>query len=185
VYRSALAHRDLRLLLTAMLVSMAGSWAYNVALLTVVYERTESLAWVGAATLGRFIPQLLFSPYAGVVADRFERLNIVLERSALARHEARVGRQEQVLVEGPSKRKPEVTSGRTRQNKLAHFRADGRALTPGSFATVEIHRAGPHFLEANLVEVEADSPENTGEASPGGGGAGRSAIRRRIPLSVA
>jgi hypothetical protein len=78
VYRSALAHRDLRLLLSAMLVSMAGSWAYNVALLAVVYERTGSLAWVGAATLGRFIPQLLFSPYAGVLADRFERIRVLV-----------------------------------------------------------------------------------------------------------
>ena len=56
-----------------MLVLMAGSWAYNVALLAVVYERTQSLAWVGAATLGRFIPQLIMSPYGGVVAERFER----------------------------------------------------------------------------------------------------------------
>jgi hypothetical protein len=78
VYRSALAHRDLRLLLTAMLVSMVGSWAYNVALLAVVYERTESLAWVGGATLARFIPQLLFSPYAGVVAERFERVRVMI-----------------------------------------------------------------------------------------------------------
>jgi MFS family permease len=78
VYRSALAHRDLRLLLTGMLVSMAGSWAYNVALLAVVYDRTGSLAWVGAATLGRFIPMLLFSPYAGVVADRFERVRVMV-----------------------------------------------------------------------------------------------------------
>ena len=84
MYRSALAHRDLRLLLTAMLVSMAGSWAYNVALLTVVYERTESLAWVGAATLGRFIPQLLFSPYAGVVADRFERVRVMVSCDLIA-----------------------------------------------------------------------------------------------------
>ena len=67
-----------------MLVSMAGSWAYNVALLAVVYERTESLAWVGAATLGRFIPQLLFSPYAGVVADRFERVRVMVSCDLIA-----------------------------------------------------------------------------------------------------
>ena len=84
MYRSALANRDLRLLLTAMLVSMAGSWAYNVALLAVVYERTGSLAWVGAATVGRFIPQLLFSPYAGVIADRFERVRVMVGCDLLA-----------------------------------------------------------------------------------------------------
>lgn len=84
MYRSALAHRDLRLLLVSMLVSMAGSWAYNVALLAVVYERTGSLAWVGAATLGRFIPQLLFSPYAGVLAERFERIRLMVSCDLLA-----------------------------------------------------------------------------------------------------
>ncbi len=39
-----------------------------------------------------------------VVAERFEQLRVVVERSALARHRARVGRVEEVVVEGPSKR---------------------------------------------------------------------------------
>jgi len=84
VYRSALAHRDLRLLLTAMLVSMVGSWAYNVGLLAVVYDRTGSLGWVGAAGLGRFVPPLLFSPYAGVIAERFERVRVMVGCDLLA-----------------------------------------------------------------------------------------------------
>jgi MFS transporter/cyclic nucleotide-binding protein len=84
VYRSALAHRDLRLLFSAMLVSLAGSWAYNVALLAVVYDRTGSLGWVGAAMIGRFIPQLLFSPYAGVVAERFERVRVMVACNLVA-----------------------------------------------------------------------------------------------------
>ena len=69
-----------------------------------------------------------------VIAERFERLRVVVERSALARHEARVGRVEEVLVEGPSKRDPAMTSGRTRQNKLVHFRraAAGRDLRRGA-----------------------------------------------------
>ena len=50
MFRSALAHRDLRLLYAGMTVSMAGYWAYNVALLAVVYDRTGSLGWVAAAT---------------------------------------------------------------------------------------------------------------------------------------
>src|SRR5215204_3669422 len=84
MYRSALAQRDLRLLLSAAFVSLAGTWAYNVALLAVVYERTGSLAWVGAATVGRFVPQLLFSPYAGVMADRFERVGVMISSDLLA-----------------------------------------------------------------------------------------------------
>ena len=49
-----------------------------------VYERTESLAWVGAATVGRFVPAILTSPYAGVLADRFERVRVMVASDLLA-----------------------------------------------------------------------------------------------------
>jgi tRNA-2-methylthio-N6-dimethylallyladenosine synthase len=87
-----------------------------------------------------------------VASERFQRLRLVVERSALRRHEARVGRVEEVLVEGPSKRDPSVTSGRTRQNKLVHF-VPPRPLRAGSYATVEITRGAPHFLEGTVVDV--------------------------------
>jgi len=89
-----------------------------------------------------------------VVAERFERLRIVVERSALAKHEARIGLTEEVVVEGPSKRDPLVTSGRTGQNKLVHFRAD-RVLRPGTVAEVHVTGAGPHFLRGDLLAVTA------------------------------
>jgi tRNA-2-methylthio-N6-dimethylallyladenosine synthase len=98
-----------------------------------------------AAMTEAFVP-------ADVVRDRFERLRVVVERSALAKHQARVGRVEQVLVEGPSKRDSNMTSGRTRQNKLVHF---ARPLPVGTFADVRIARAAPHFLAGDLVEVTA------------------------------
>ncbi|MDQ4070391.1 MAG: tRNA (N6-isopentenyl adenosine(37)-C2)-methylthiotransferase MiaB, partial [Actinomycetota bacterium] len=60
-----------------------------------------------AAMTDRFVP-------ADVIAERFERLKIVLERSALAHHQARIGRVEDVLIEGPSKKDPAVATGRTR-----------------------------------------------------------------------
>ena len=88
---------------------------------------------------------------AAVAGERFARLRLVVERAALRRHEARVGRIEEVLIEGPSKRDPSVTSGRTRQNKLVHF-TPPRPLRTGSYATVEITRGAPHFLEADFVE---------------------------------
>jgi tRNA-2-methylthio-N6-dimethylallyladenosine synthase len=86
-----------------------------------------------------------------VVAERFARLDIVVQRSALLRHEARVGRVEEVLVEGPSRKDPTVLTGRTRQNKLLHF-ASG-PLRPGSYATVRVTGAAPHHLRGDLVEV--------------------------------
>ena len=100
-----------------------------------------------AAMADRFVP-------ADVAAERFERLRVVVERSALARHRARIGRVEEVLVEGPSKKDPTVASGRTRQNKLVHFAAD--PVPPaGTFATVEITGAAAHHLRGELVEITA------------------------------
>jgi tRNA-2-methylthio-N6-dimethylallyladenosine synthase len=85
-----------------------------------------------------------------VIADRFDRLKVVIERSALARHRARAGRVEEILVEGPSKKDPTVTSGRTRQNKLVHFK---ETAPTGSYATVHVTRGAPHHLEGELIEV--------------------------------
>src|SRR3954453_12850630 len=76
-YRSALASRDLRLLFAGLAISETGTWAYNVALLAFVFDRTHSLGWVGAAGLSRFVPQLLLSAYGGVVAERTERIRLM------------------------------------------------------------------------------------------------------------
>ena len=89
-----------------------------------------------------------------VSVDRFERLQVVLQRSARMCHEARIGRVEEVLIEGPSKREPGQVTGRTRQNKLVHLAA-GRGLTAGAYAEVEITGAAAHYLHAELLEVTA------------------------------
>ncbi len=77
-YRSALAQRDLRLLLGALTVSQTGTWAYNVALLAFVFDRTHSLGLVGAAGVVRFVPALVLSPYGGVLAERTERIRLMI-----------------------------------------------------------------------------------------------------------
>jgi len=90
-----------------------------------------------------------------VAAERFQRLRVVIEHAALRKHEARVGLVEEVLVEGPSKKDPSVTSGRTRQNKLVHFEPEA-PLRPGSYARVEVTRAAPHHLIGRFVEQTAE-----------------------------
>lgn len=77
-YRAALAQPDLRRLLGGLVVSLTGTWAYNVALLAFVFQRTHSLGWVGAAGLVRFIPALVLSPYGGVIAERTERIRLLI-----------------------------------------------------------------------------------------------------------
>lgn len=61
----------------AFITSATGSWAYSVALTVWIFQETHSAAWVGAATIGRFLPALLFSAYGGVLADRFERFRLM------------------------------------------------------------------------------------------------------------
>ena len=88
-----------------------------------------------------------------VVKERFARLKDVLDRSTLLRHEARVGRREEVLVEGPSKRNPAMFSGRTRQGKLTHFAPGDLAARPGALVEVDITYGAPYYLRGELVSV--------------------------------
>jgi tRNA-2-methylthio-N6-dimethylallyladenosine synthase len=100
---------------------------------------TEAAAFADA-----FVP-------ADVIADRFDLLRLVVERSGRQRHEARIGRVEEVIVEGSSRRHAGVLTGRTTQNKLVHFPSD--PLGPGTFAEVLVTGAGPHHLSGELVQV--------------------------------
>jgi len=96
-----------------------------------------------ADMVGDFIPK-------EITKERMERLRRVIERSAAMKNAQRLGRLEEVVVEGPSKRNPGVISGRTRQNKLIHFTGD---LKPGALATVEVTEAKSHYLLGELHEV--------------------------------
>jgi tRNA-2-methylthio-N6-dimethylallyladenosine synthase len=109
--------------------------------------------------------------------ERMDRLVEVVERHALARHTARVGRVEQVLVEGPSKKDDSVWSGRTRQNKLAHFSPADHTVRAGDLADVRIDGAAPHWLRGEIVHVTPAPPVARRDEPPSG--------RTRIPLSIA
>ncbi|MGQ0805235.1 MAG: tRNA (N6-isopentenyl adenosine(37)-C2)-methylthiotransferase MiaB [Actinomycetota bacterium] len=90
---------------------------------------------------------------AEVARDRMRRLTERVERHALARHQARVGRVEEVLVDGPSKTDPAVLAARSRQNKLVHFVPRDPADPPraGTYAEVRVTGAAPHWLRGDHV----------------------------------
>jgi tRNA-2-methylthio-N6-dimethylallyladenosine synthase len=104
---------------------------------------------------------------AEVIQERMSRLLEVVEPDALLHHRARIGRVDEALVDGPSKRDPAVLAGRTRQNKLVHFVPE-RGVTAGDLVDVEVTDAAPHWMRGSIVS----------DPRPGRVG------RRRIPLTV-
>lgn len=67
------------------LVSNSGSWMQNVSVPFVLYQLTESAAWVGLASFAQFLPAMLFGPLGGSLADRFPRRTVLLvAQSAMA-----------------------------------------------------------------------------------------------------
>jgi len=73
-----------------------------------------------------------------VKVERIERLVESVQRIAAARNAARVGRVEEVLVEGPSRTDARFLRGRTRRNTTVNFTGDAHA---GDLVDVRIERA--------------------------------------------
>ncbi len=124
-----------------------------------------------AADMGdRFVPH-------EVSVARYERLRRVIERSSRLANEARIGRIEEVVIEGPSKKDPSVTTGRTRRNTLVHFPSPaGAAPLTGTYAQVEVTAAAANFLQGQLVSIE-DAPSPAVAQSI-------EAARRLIPVAA-
>jgi tRNA-2-methylthio-N6-dimethylallyladenosine synthase len=121
-------------------------------------EVAEGVAFDGAFTF-------VYSPRAGTEAaampnqvseevkrDRIERLVAVVQRVAAERNVGRVGRVEDVLVEGPSRTDPELLRGRTRRNTTVNFSGDA---APGELVSVSIASATSTTLAGAQVALAA------------------------------
>ena len=106
-----------------------------------------------AELVQRFVP-------AKVSAERMERLRRVIERTSLKGNESRIGHDEEVIVEGQSKRDSEMLTGRTRHNRLVHFPAQEK-IRPGSYAQVRVTEARTFNLVGELLEVTAAAKHRT------------------------
>jgi tRNA-2-methylthio-N6-dimethylallyladenosine synthase len=97
-----------------------------------------------AATLADPVPE-------EVKHARLERLVDVVQQMAAERNAERVGRVEEVLVEGPSRTDPSLHRGRTRRNTTVNFTGAG---VPGRLVDVLIEQSTSTTLrgrEASLV----------------------------------
>ncbi len=121
-------------------------------------EVVEEVGFDGAYTF-------VFSPRSGTEAatmpdqvpdevkhDRIERLIELVQRVAQVRNAERVGRTEEVLVEGPSRTDPSCLRGRTRRNITVNF--SGTAL-PGDLVDVAIESATSTTLRGTQVRALA------------------------------
>ena len=76
--------------------------------------------------------------------ERFKRLVSLQDKISLEKNKENVGRVEELLVDSVTKKDKAMLSGRTKTNKLVHFK--GEASTIGSFVNVKIKEAKPFFL---------------------------------------
>jgi tRNA-2-methylthio-N6-dimethylallyladenosine synthase len=81
-------------------------------------------------------------------AERFTRLAGLQERLSLERNRELVGREVEVLTEGPSRKDPAMATSRTRTGKVVHFPG---APPPGEFHRVAVERAAPSHLMGRRV----------------------------------
>ena len=76
--RAALRYPAFRALLAGLAVSQVGDWLYNIALVTLVYQRTGSAMWAGLTTAARIGPMVVLGPFGGLVADRLDRRRVMV-----------------------------------------------------------------------------------------------------------
>ncbi len=77
MFRS-LKYYNFRLFLAGQLLSLIGSWMQIVAGSWLIYRMTNSAFLLGAFAFALNFPSLIFSPLAGVVADRFDRRSLLV-----------------------------------------------------------------------------------------------------------
>lgn len=73
-----LRHRDLRLVVLGNLVSQLGTWSQYVGVGWAARELSDSKLALGLAFAAPLAATLFLSPFAGVIADRFDRRRLVL-----------------------------------------------------------------------------------------------------------
>ena len=75
---AALKHKNFLIYWLSMCVSLIGTWMQNIAQPWLAYKLTNSAFLLGLVGAMQFIPMLLFSLFAGVIVDKFNRKKIIL-----------------------------------------------------------------------------------------------------------
>ena len=73
----ALRHRNFRIYLSGLVLSLVGTWMQSTAQVWLVYRLTHSEVLLGTTQFASNVPVLILGPLAGLAADRFPRHKIV------------------------------------------------------------------------------------------------------------
>jgi MFS family permease len=84
----ALKHRNFRLFFGGQSISLIGTWMQRVALGWMVYRLTNSAFLLGLIGFAGQIPTFILTPFAGVLADRWNRHRILIVTQCLAMAQA-------------------------------------------------------------------------------------------------
>ena len=82
-WRMLTGRRDLRLVLSAGIISMTGDWILTIGLIYKVYAATGSTVASALAMASAFAPQVLLGAVAGVFADRWDRKRTMIAANLL------------------------------------------------------------------------------------------------------
>ncbi|MCU0643020.1 MAG: MFS transporter, partial [bacterium] len=80
----ALSYRNFRLFFVGQSISLIGTWMQRIALGWLVYRMTNSAFLLGFVGFAGQLPTFLFSPFAGVLADRMNRHRLMILTQVLA-----------------------------------------------------------------------------------------------------
>ncbi len=84
----ALKYRNFRLFFAGQSVSLIGTWMQAVAMSWLVYRMTDSALMLGIVGFSSQIPTFIISPFAGLIADRFNRRRILIITQGLSMAQA-------------------------------------------------------------------------------------------------
>ncbi|TPE45604.1 MFS transporter [Pontibacter mangrovi] len=80
----ALSSRNYRLFFIGQGISLIGTWMQQIALSWLVYRLTDSVFLLGAVTFSSQIPSFILGPFAGVLADKFNRHKVLIVTQTLS-----------------------------------------------------------------------------------------------------
>ncbi len=85
-----LRHREFRIYISGNAISLIGTWMQRTAVGWLTWDLTQSGFWLGLVACADLLPAVVIGPLGGVLADRFDRLRIMMAAQSVALLQAAV-----------------------------------------------------------------------------------------------